>query len=190
MGTFHALLNCVVHVVMYSYYGLTAMGPNYQKYLWWKKYLTTIQLVCPVFIFIYSFYLMTSKFKLRKLVVNPGNGINPSFSLLLPRSSLLWWPPTSPSISSCRTAPTSSRSSSTSSGCMAWFSCSSSSTSGTTPTPKARGCLKCCRLRHGHTTPTVSWMETPVMKKMSDASLCSSGGFRVDLHVRRQTTAD
>ena len=113
--------------------------------------------------------------------MNPGNRINPSFSLLLPRSSLLWWPPTSPSISSCRTAPTSSRSSSTSSGCTAWFSCSSSSTSGTTPTPRARGCLKCCRLRHGHTTPTVSWMETPVMKKTSDASVGSSGGFRVDL---------
>ncbi|PWA15840.1 hypothetical protein CCH79_00008932 [Gambusia affinis] len=44
-GTFHALLNCVVHVIMYTYYGLTAMGPNYQKYLWWKKYLTTIQLI-------------------------------------------------------------------------------------------------------------------------------------------------
>lgn len=48
MGTFHALLNCVVHVFMYSYYGLTALGPSYQKYLWWKKYLTTIQLVCQV----------------------------------------------------------------------------------------------------------------------------------------------
>lgn len=45
MGTFHALLNCVVHVIMYTYYGLTAMGPSYQKFLWWKKYLTTIQLV-------------------------------------------------------------------------------------------------------------------------------------------------
>ncbi|KAL3062795.1 hypothetical protein OYC64_002573 [Pagothenia borchgrevinki] len=45
MGTFHALLNCIVHVVMYSYYGLTALGPNYQKYLWWKKYLTSIQLI-------------------------------------------------------------------------------------------------------------------------------------------------
>ncbi|XP_058492769.1 elongation of very long chain fatty acids protein 7a isoform X2 [Solea solea] len=45
MGTFHAMLNCVVHVFMYSYYGLTAMGPSYQKYLWWKKYLTTIQLI-------------------------------------------------------------------------------------------------------------------------------------------------
>lgn len=48
MGTFHALLNCVVHVIMYTYYGLTAMGPSYQKYLWWKKYLTTIQLVCQM----------------------------------------------------------------------------------------------------------------------------------------------
>ncbi|XP_007486429.2 elongation of very long chain fatty acids protein 7 isoform X1 [Monodelphis domestica] len=45
LGTFHALLNTAVHVVMYSYYGLCAMGPDYQKYLWWKKYLTTLQLV-------------------------------------------------------------------------------------------------------------------------------------------------
>ncbi|KAM9822406.1 elongation of very long chain fatty acids protein 7a isoform X2 [Syngnathus typhle] len=45
MGTFHAVLNCVVHVIMYTYYGLTALGPKYQKYLWWKKYLTTIQLI-------------------------------------------------------------------------------------------------------------------------------------------------
>ncbi|XP_064792895.1 very long chain fatty acid elongase 7-like isoform X1 [Oncorhynchus masou masou] len=44
-GTFHALLNCVVHVIMYAYYGLSALGPAYQKYLWWKKYLTTIQLI-------------------------------------------------------------------------------------------------------------------------------------------------
>ncbi|KAK9522879.1 hypothetical protein VZT92_019318 [Zoarces viviparus] len=45
MGTFHALLNCIVHVIMYTYYGLTALGPKYQKYLWWKKHLTTIQLI-------------------------------------------------------------------------------------------------------------------------------------------------
>ncbi|XP_036757632.2 elongation of very long chain fatty acids protein 7 isoform X1 [Manis pentadactyla] len=45
LGTFHALLNTAVHVVMYSYYGLCALGPAYQKYLWWKKYLTSLQLV-------------------------------------------------------------------------------------------------------------------------------------------------
>ncbi|XP_064624332.1 very long chain fatty acid elongase 7-like [Lineus longissimus] len=44
-GTFHALLNCSVHVIMYTYYGLAAMGPHMQKYLWWKRYMTTIQIV-------------------------------------------------------------------------------------------------------------------------------------------------
>ncbi|KAL6090716.1 hypothetical protein STEG23_013593 [Scotinomys teguina] len=44
LGTFHAFLNTAVHVVMYSYYGLCAMGPAYQKYLWWKKHLTSLQL--------------------------------------------------------------------------------------------------------------------------------------------------
>ncbi|KAJ8380839.1 hypothetical protein SKAU_G00016170 [Synaphobranchus kaupii] len=45
LGTFHAMLNCIVHVIMYTYYGLSALGPAYQRYLWWKKYLTTIQLI-------------------------------------------------------------------------------------------------------------------------------------------------
>ena len=53
-GTFHAVINCGVHVVMYSYYGLAALGPAYQKYLWWKKYLTTIQLVGHTYIPIYG----------------------------------------------------------------------------------------------------------------------------------------
>ena len=30
---------------MYSYYAIAAMGPAYQKYLWWKKYLTVFQMV-------------------------------------------------------------------------------------------------------------------------------------------------
>ncbi|XP_043919749.1 elongation of very long chain fatty acids protein 7 isoform X2 [Protopterus annectens] len=45
LGTFHALINCGVHVFMYSYYGMSAMGPAYQKYLWWKKYMTSVQLI-------------------------------------------------------------------------------------------------------------------------------------------------
>ncbi|NWW49240.1 ELOV7 protein, partial [Pedionomus torquatus] len=45
LGTFHALLNCIVHVVMYTYYGICSLGPAYHKYLWWKKYMTTIQLI-------------------------------------------------------------------------------------------------------------------------------------------------
>ncbi|XP_069483430.1 very long chain fatty acid elongase 7 isoform X2 [Ambystoma mexicanum] len=45
LGTFHAMLNCIVHVIMYAYYGVSALGPAYQKYLWWKKYMTSVQLV-------------------------------------------------------------------------------------------------------------------------------------------------
>lgn len=36
--------NSFVHVLMYSYYGLSAI-PSMQKFLWWKKHLTMIQLV-------------------------------------------------------------------------------------------------------------------------------------------------
>lgn len=32
---------------MYAYYMLAAMGPKVQKYLWWKKYLTVLQMVSP-----------------------------------------------------------------------------------------------------------------------------------------------
>ncbi|KAF5915463.1 hypothetical protein HPG69_014784 [Diceros bicornis minor] len=42
---FGAQLNSFIHVVMYSYYGLTAFGPWIQKYLWWKRYLTMLQLI-------------------------------------------------------------------------------------------------------------------------------------------------
>jgi len=39
-------MNAAIHVLMYLYYGLAAFGPKIQKYLWWKKYLTIIQMVC------------------------------------------------------------------------------------------------------------------------------------------------
>ncbi|XP_050026887.1 very long chain fatty acid elongase AAEL008004-like [Dermacentor andersoni] len=38
-------INAFVHVIMYTYYFLAALGPGLQKYLWWKKYLTTIQIL-------------------------------------------------------------------------------------------------------------------------------------------------
>ncbi|CAG2166309.1 unnamed protein product [Oppiella nova] len=31
------IVNGFIHVVMYGYYALSALGPQYQKYLWWKK---------------------------------------------------------------------------------------------------------------------------------------------------------
>jgi elongation of very long chain fatty acids protein 7 len=43
-GTFHAWCNSFIHFMMYIYYGMSAMGPQYQKYLWWKKYMTSMQI--------------------------------------------------------------------------------------------------------------------------------------------------
>ncbi|XP_070491102.1 very long chain fatty acid elongase 4-like [Chironomus tepperi] len=42
---FPAIVNSFIHVLMYTYYGLAAIGPQMNKYLWWKKYLTIIQLI-------------------------------------------------------------------------------------------------------------------------------------------------
>lgn len=60
-----AMTNSFIHVLMYSYYGLSTLGPNVTKYLWWKKYLTIIQLVRNSFnIYLYnklSFSLIFSK---------------------------------------------------------------------------------------------------------------------------------
>uniref|UniRef100_T1KHB3 Elongation of very long chain fatty acids protein n=2 Tax=Tetranychus urticae TaxID=32264 RepID=T1KHB3_TETUR len=43
-NAFFPFLNSGVHTIMYFYYGLSAFGPSVQKYLWWKKYLTKLQL--------------------------------------------------------------------------------------------------------------------------------------------------
>ncbi|XP_014210550.1 elongation of very long chain fatty acids protein AAEL008004-like [Copidosoma floridanum] len=57
-STFFALLNTFVHIIMYFYYMIAAMGPEYQKYIWWKKYLTTFQMVQFVMIMSHQFQLL------------------------------------------------------------------------------------------------------------------------------------
>lgn len=44
-GTLLGIINSFIHVIMYAYYMLAAFGPHMQKYLWWKKYLTLLQIV-------------------------------------------------------------------------------------------------------------------------------------------------
>lgn len=51
---FCALLNSFVHIAMYSYYLLSALGPRIQRYLWWKRYLTQLQLVQFLLIVIHA----------------------------------------------------------------------------------------------------------------------------------------
>lgn len=41
---FLCTFNSFIHIIMYAYYGLAAF-PNLTKYLWWKKYITKMQLV-------------------------------------------------------------------------------------------------------------------------------------------------
>lgn len=51
------LLNSAIHTVMYTYYGLSTF-PNVQKYLWWKKYLTTAQMVQFVIVMVHSLHVL------------------------------------------------------------------------------------------------------------------------------------
>lgn len=57
-SSFFGFLNTLVHIVMYTYYLLAAMGPRMQKYLWWKKYLTTFQMVQFILVMLHAFQLL------------------------------------------------------------------------------------------------------------------------------------
>ncbi|KAI4460630.1 fatty acid acyl transferase-related [Holotrichia oblita] len=57
-STFFGFLNTFVHIIMYTYYMLSAFGPEMHKYLWWKKYLTTLQMVQFVGIMVHAFQLL------------------------------------------------------------------------------------------------------------------------------------
>lgn len=68
-STFFALLNTFVHIVMYFYYMLSAMGPEYQKYIWWKKYLTSFQMIQFVMIFTHQFQLLFTECNYPKIIM-------------------------------------------------------------------------------------------------------------------------
>lgn len=58
---FNAMLpitNLFVHIIMYAYYGLSTFGPSIQKWLWWKQYLTTLQILQFVLLIVHSLHLL------------------------------------------------------------------------------------------------------------------------------------
>ncbi|KAF6198178.1 hypothetical protein GE061_007925 [Apolygus lucorum] len=57
-STFFALLNSMVHIIMYYYYLVSAMGPQYRNWIWWKKYLTSFQMVQFLAIMLHQFQLL------------------------------------------------------------------------------------------------------------------------------------
>lgn len=38
-------INSFVHLIMYSYYLISTINPDYKKNIWWKRYLTKLQMV-------------------------------------------------------------------------------------------------------------------------------------------------
>ncbi|EEB16888.1 elongation of very long chain fatty acids protein, putative [Pediculus humanus corporis] len=50
---FFGIPNLFVHIWMYFYYMMAAMGPQYQKYIWWKRHITQMQLAQFAIVMIY-----------------------------------------------------------------------------------------------------------------------------------------
>jgi hypothetical protein len=55
---FFPLINSFVHGIMYLYYGLSTLGPQVRPYLWWKKYLTQLQIVQLILVAIHCLHLV------------------------------------------------------------------------------------------------------------------------------------
>lgn len=57
-GTLIGVINSFVHIIMYSYYMFAAFGPKIQRYLFWKKYITTLQMLQFCIAFLHSSQLL------------------------------------------------------------------------------------------------------------------------------------
>nr|UZZ64685.1 fatty acid elongase elovl1a [Platychelipus littoralis] len=57
-ASFFGLLNTFVHIFMYTYYFMAALGPQYQKYIWWKQHMTTLQMIQFIGIMVHAFQLV------------------------------------------------------------------------------------------------------------------------------------
>ncbi|XP_046679322.1 elongation of very long chain fatty acids protein AAEL008004-like [Homalodisca vitripennis] len=56
--TFIGWVNSLVHMVMYSYYLVTTLRPEYKGNLWWKKYITQLQMVQFLVFILHSVVLL------------------------------------------------------------------------------------------------------------------------------------
>ncbi|KAI1294146.1 Elongation of very long chain fatty acids protein 1 [Halotydeus destructor] len=55
-AAFVPFINSLVHAIMYSYYALSTW-PSLRPYLWWKRYLTQLQIVQIFFAVLHLFYI-------------------------------------------------------------------------------------------------------------------------------------
>ncbi|CAH8579546.1 unnamed protein product [Heterobilharzia americana] len=61
-------VNSMIHVIMYSYYALAALGPKWRKFLWWKRYLTMLQMIQFTYGMLYSCISLYNQCGLRRSV--------------------------------------------------------------------------------------------------------------------------
>ncbi|KAH8312871.1 hypothetical protein KR044_013389, partial [Drosophila immigrans] len=57
-GAVLALSNTFTHIVMYTYYYLSSQNPNIRKSIWWKQYVTILQMIQFVVMFSYSLWAL------------------------------------------------------------------------------------------------------------------------------------
>lgn len=55
------LLNLFVHIIMYGYYYLSIHQPQMKRNIWWKKYITILQMVQFIIIFVHSLWTLKQK---------------------------------------------------------------------------------------------------------------------------------
>lgn len=55
-GSLLGIINCFVHVIMYSYYFATSIKPKLKESMWWKKYITQVQLTQFAILFVHFLY--------------------------------------------------------------------------------------------------------------------------------------
>ena len=72
-AAFMPFINSFIHAVMYSYYALSSLGPHMKPYLWWKKYLTNIQIIQLALITVHcAFLAFNSSCNLPKIMFIAG----------------------------------------------------------------------------------------------------------------------
>ena len=54
------ICNSFIHVVMYGYYFLSSYGDRFQRFLWWKRYLTLLQLAQFHIVLFHTFLALVS----------------------------------------------------------------------------------------------------------------------------------
>ncbi|XP_077285169.1 very long chain fatty acid elongase AAEL008004 [Arctopsyche grandis] len=68
-GTLLGIINSFIHIIMYTYYLIAGLGPQYQKFLWWKKYVTRLQLVQFSIILIHNLQILPRDCNYPKFIV-------------------------------------------------------------------------------------------------------------------------